>query len=88
MDRTGIFYYKYVTARAIGDICLVANDFVKAHRLFKRLKKDCEYAKKYREKIYCYEKLGKTNRELRDYKAAVHSFKKMMNLAWEQKDIK
>jgi tetratricopeptide (TPR) repeat protein len=87
VERTGIFYYKYVTARAIADICLVIQDHAKAFRLFKRLKKDCEYAKRYREKIYCYEQLGRTNREMRNYKDAVHSFKKMMNLAWAEKDI-
>lgn len=73
--------------KTIGDIYIRIQDYNTAFRLFKRLKKNCEFEKKYKEKIYCYERIGLIHRMLRHHNDAIICFKKMMCLSWCEKDL-
>lgn len=84
--RSTNFMHKFIVEKCTADIYFILEDYKNAFKLFKKLKKDCEYEHSYKEKIICYQRIGRIQRAKRNYAEAVRAFKKMMSLAWMERD--
>lgn len=60
--RSTNFMYKFMVDKCTADIYFILEDYKNAFKLFKKLKKDCEYENFYKEKIICYQRIGRIQR--------------------------
>lgn len=79
--------YSYFVDKCVADTYFLSGEYDVALRKFKKIKKNCEYERLYRGKLYCYFRIGRIHRLERNYEGALAAYKKMMGLAWVEADV-
>lgn len=86
-NDVNFFEIIFLTNKTIGDIYMDFRDLNYTLKVYKTVKAICEDFQRYKEKMFIYEQLGYTYRQMNDNENAVKTFKKLLQLAWQEQDI-